>query len=175
MSSPSHTTSCSKKPTGRDKDLKDTGTTFDPLGNAANHYPANKPALQGDSEDDWEIVTEEDGQPPKFCGQLATADGRSSVRGRNIVNYHAGYFNGHVHWPDEEDTKTAELTKDNDRETTDNDQGTSSEDACMEKRSGDEKRDQAEAKWAGMQPQSGGVHPYREVKVPSYSQFVGNW
>ncbi|KAM0559899.1 hypothetical protein ACHAPJ_003849 [Fusarium lateritium] len=175
MSSPSHITSYSEKPTSGSKEFKDTGTTFDPLGNAANRYPANNPALQEDIDDGWEMVTEEDGQPPKFCGRLATADGRWSVCGRNIVNYHAGYFNGHVHWPDEEEAENAEPTENKDVEKKDNNREQSYEALQMEKRPSDEKRDQAETKWADMQPQSGGVHPHREVKVPSYSQFVGNW
>ncbi|KAM0234375.1 hypothetical protein ACHAP5_010097 [Fusarium lateritium] len=30
-------------------------------------------------------------------------------------------------------------------------------------------------KCADMQAQQGGVHPHREVKIPSYPQFIGNW
>ncbi|EWG49049.1 hypothetical protein FVEG_16395 [Fusarium verticillioides 7600] len=44
-----------------------------------------------------------------------------------------------------------------------------------EKSAAEEKRELAKARWEGMQPQRGGVYPNREVKVPSYPQFTGNW
>ncbi|CAJ0542769.1 Ff.00g002440.m01.CDS01 [Fusarium sp. VM40] len=30
-------------------------------------------------------------------------------------------------------------------------------------------------KCTDMQAQKGGVYPHREVEIPSYSQFIGNW
>jgi hypothetical protein len=30
-------------------------------------------------------------------------------------------------------------------------------------------------KSTNMQGQKGGVYPHREVEIPSYSQFIGNW
>jgi hypothetical protein len=37
------------------------------------------------------------------------------------------------------------------------------------------KKELTKAKWAGMGQQAGGVHPHREVKIPSYGQFIGDW
>ncbi|RGP67757.1 hypothetical protein FSPOR_5947 [Fusarium sporotrichioides] len=37
------------------------------------------------------------------------------------------------------------------------------------------KRGLTKAKWEGMQQQAGGVYPHREVKVPSYPKFLGDW
>ncbi|KAM0402140.1 hypothetical protein ACHAPZ_005048 [Fusarium culmorum] len=37
------------------------------------------------------------------------------------------------------------------------------------------KRELNKTKWEGMQQQSGGVYPHREVKVPSYPKFMGDW
>ncbi|GKU21485.1 unnamed protein product [Fusarium langsethiae] len=37
------------------------------------------------------------------------------------------------------------------------------------------KRELTKAKWEGMQQQAGGVYPRREVKVPSYPKFLGDW
>ncbi|RGP76690.1 hypothetical protein FLONG3_5130 [Fusarium longipes] len=37
------------------------------------------------------------------------------------------------------------------------------------------KRELTKAKWTGMQQQAGGVYPPREVKIPSYGQFIGDW
>ncbi|PNP81057.1 hypothetical protein FNYG_05524 [Fusarium nygamai] len=44
-----------------------------------------------------------------------------------------------------------------------------------EKSAAEEKSELAKARWEVMQPQRGGVYPDREVKVPSYPQFTGNW
>jgi hypothetical protein len=30
-------------------------------------------------------------------------------------------------------------------------------------------------KCTNLQAQKGGVYPHREVEIPSYSQFIGNW
>ncbi|KAI8650664.1 hypothetical protein NCS57_01400800 [Fusarium keratoplasticum] len=58
-------------------------------------------------DDDWQIVTEEDGKPPRFCGTLVTAQGDFSFgRGkskRTLFTYHMGYADGHTHWSDDEE------------------------------------------------------------------------
>ncbi|KIL87463.1 hypothetical protein FAVG1_09169 [Fusarium avenaceum] len=35
--------------------------------------------------------------------------------------------------------------------------------------------DMKKEKCTDMQAQKGGVYPHREVEIPSYSQFIGNW
>ncbi|KAF5022638.1 hypothetical protein F66182_5314 [Fusarium sp. NRRL 66182] len=49
------------------------------------------------------------------------------------------------------------------------------EEIVMEAPPSDKKSEPADAKWEGMQPQKGGVYPHRDVKVPSYPRFTGNW
>jgi hypothetical protein len=71
---------------------------------------------------------------------------------------------------DKEDTQPVGVGKDEKKEVT---QEKSSDNS--EKSAAEEKRELAKAKWEGMQPQRGGVYPDREVKVPSYPQFAGNW
>ncbi|KAG5763394.1 hypothetical protein H9Q72_008496 [Fusarium xylarioides] len=71
---------------------------------------------------------------------------------------------------DKEDTQPVRVGKDEKKDVS---QEKSSDNS--EKSAADEKRELAKARWEGMQPQSGGVYPDREVKVPSYPQFTGNW
>ncbi|RSL50130.1 hypothetical protein CEP54_012090 [Fusarium duplospermum] len=63
-------------------------------------------APSDDRDDDWQIVTEEDGKPPRFCGTLVTAQGDFSFgKGkskRTLFTYHMGYADGHTHWSDDE-------------------------------------------------------------------------
>lgn len=58
-------------------------------------------------DDDWQMVTEEDSKPPRFCGTLVTAQGDFSFgRGkskRTLFTYHMGYADGHTHWSDDEE------------------------------------------------------------------------
>jgi hypothetical protein len=35
--------------------------------------------------------------------------------------------------------------------------------------------DMEKEKCTDMQAQKGGVYPHREVEIPSYPQFIGNW
>ncbi|KAJ4118936.1 hypothetical protein NW768_010678 [Fusarium equiseti] len=45
-----------------------------------------------------------------------------------------------------------------------------------EKKTEDERRRELmKEKWADMRQQQGGVHPDREVKIPTYKSFVGDW
>ncbi|KAJ3526053.1 hypothetical protein NM208_g11366 [Fusarium decemcellulare] len=57
-------------------------------------------------DEDWQLVTEEDGKPPEFHGTVVTSDGSITIgRGKwkkTLFSYHAGYSNGHPHWSDEE-------------------------------------------------------------------------
>ncbi|KAF5010503.1 hypothetical protein FDECE_3320 [Fusarium decemcellulare] len=58
------------------------------------------------SDEDWQLVTEEDSKPPEFHGTVVTSDGSITIgRGKwkkTLFSYHAGYSNGHPHWSDEE-------------------------------------------------------------------------
>ena len=44
-----------------------------------------------------------------------------------------------------------------------------------EKTEDERRRELMKEKWADMQQQQGGVHPHREVKIPTYKSFVGDW
>ncbi|KAF4450435.1 hypothetical protein F53441_6434 [Fusarium austroafricanum] len=45
-----------------------------------------------------------------------------------------------------------------------------------EEKIAEEKKAKAKEKWEGAGPQQrGGVYPHRDVRVPSYSDFTGDW
>ncbi|RSL74496.1 hypothetical protein CEP51_011543 [Fusarium floridanum] len=68
--------------------------------------PKRTEVSKAPNDDDWQIVTEEDGKPPRFCGTLVTAQGDFSFgkgkKKRTLFAYQVGYANGHTHWSDDE-------------------------------------------------------------------------
>ncbi|EKJ69368.1 hypothetical protein FPSE_10434 [Fusarium pseudograminearum CS3096] len=62
-----------------------------------------------------------------------------------------------------------------DDQVKENDLEKSNEESKKEMSDEERKRELNKTKWEGMQQQSGGVYPHREVKVPSYPKFMGDW
>ncbi|KAL6916862.1 hypothetical protein ACHAPO_006789 [Fusarium lateritium] len=69
--------------------------------------------------------------------------------------------------------KDSQVSKDQLKKESDLEKGT--EESSKEMTEEERKRELTKAKWAGMQQQAGGVYPHREVKVPSYPKFMGDW
>ncbi|KAG8359428.1 hypothetical protein FVEN_g2885 [Fusarium venenatum] len=69
--------------------------------------------------------------------------------------------------------KESQLSKDPVKKESDLEKGT--EESSKEMTEEELKRELTKTKWAGMQQQAGGVYPHREVKVPSYPKFMGDW
>ncbi|OBS24625.1 hypothetical protein FPOA_05165 [Fusarium poae] len=69
--------------------------------------------------------------------------------------------------------KGSELSDDQANKERDSEKGT--EESSKGMAEDERKRELTKAKWEGMQQQAGGVYPHREVQVPTYPKFTGDW